>query len=84
MYAAGTHLSVSEPKRAPMSNESGAFPPLAALIPALIGVAIMVLVCVVSARVLYRLYVPTAEEAVRLRNARVLATLDETWPESPD
>ena len=67
-----------------MSSESDAFPPLAALIPALIGVAVMMLVCVASAIALYRLYVPTAEEAVRLRNARVLATLDETWPEPSD
>ena len=67
-----------------MSNANAALPPLAALIPALIGVAIMLLVCAASAIVLYRLYVPTAEEAVRLRNARILATLDETWPEAPD
>ena len=75
---------LAPPKRASMSSEHAAFPPLAALIPALIGVAVMLLVCAASARVLYRLHVPTAEEAVRLRNARVLATLDETWPESPD
>ena len=67
-----------------MNAESGAFPPLAALIPALIGAAIMLLVCAASAIALYRLYVPTTEEAMRLRNARVLATLDETWPEPPD
>jgi len=67
-----------------MNNESDAFPPLAALIPAFIAGAIMLLVCTVSAMVLYRLYVPTAEEAMRLRNERVLATLDETWPEPPD
>ena len=67
-----------------MSSANAAFPPLAALIPALIGVGVMLLVCVTSAIVLYRLYVPTAEEAVRLRNARIRATLDETWPEAPD
>ena len=67
-----------------MSGPDAAFPPLAALIPALIGVAVMLLVCAVSAIALYRLYVPTSEQAVRLRNARILATLDETWPEAPD
>ena len=67
-----------------MNTEGGVFPPLSALIPALIGVAVMLLVCAASATALYRLYVPTAEEAMRLRNERVLATLDETWPEQSD